>query len=218
MGITKGLLFGFVGLLLCGLLVVLNNDVPLRKNELKQILLSKLVRFEPIPIAAYSASSNRSDNAIYVLGGSPKSLQNRFKKAAELYKEGLANKILVDSDQMMMEYSPSIGRNLTFNEWQIGELVGLGIEKKDIEPVLMENGFFGTFSEAKSIAKLVSNRGYRSLILVSSDYHTRRVWYCFSKLIVNNNVNLYVYPSNDVPSMSTLMQELVKSAFYRIFL
>ena len=208
MRITRRALFLGGGLLLCLVSVWLHND------GIKEIVLKKLVKVSPFG----NSLANGSGSVIYVLGGASESLKNRFITAADLYKNGLAHKVLIGRDPMMMEYNPRLGRNMTFNEWAIWKLVGLGVEKEDIEPVSIEKRFWGTFSEATSISKIVASRGYSSLILVSSDYHTMRVWLTFAKLLENRNVALYIYTSEDDHHMSTLIAELLKCAIYRVFL
>ena len=212
----RSVLLGVGFAILVGVLIV-SHQVSRGNSSLNQVLTKPLVKQELIP-TVFSGSSSAYDNVIYVLGGSSDSLRRRFAKAAELYKQGLAKKILIDSDDMLMEYSPSIARNLSHNEWATGKLVSLGVEKEDIEAVVIEGELWGTFSEAKTISNVVSRRGYGSLILVSSNYHTARVWFSFSKLMLRHTVNLYIYPAKDDPTTYMLLQELIKFACYRVFL
>jgi hypothetical protein len=186
-------------------------------QELKRSLINRLSKYEPLPSASYESHSNLGD-VIYVLGGSPHSLMNRFRTASDLYKNRVANKILIDDDQAMMEYRPSIGRNLTFNEWAVERLVLMGVRKEDIEPVPLESGFFGTFQEAKGISRFVLKRGYNALVLVTSSYHTERTWESFSKFIGDQKVNLYIYMANEDPKMYTLLKEYLKLELYKILL
>ena len=115
-------------------------------------------------------------------------------------------------------YSPALGRNLTNDEWSADELESFGVPKPDVEAVKIENGFFGTLSEAESIPKLVSDRGYTVLILVSSPYHTMRVWESFSKYSRDKDLRLFIYTSNDHPGLYALVKEYFKLEFYRLFL
>jgi uncharacterized SAM-binding protein YcdF (DUF218 family) len=204
-------------LVFCGLRIFLIPQAFPGQQELKVLLMNNLSKFEPLPVASYQFHSN-SGSVIYVLGGDQNSLENRFKTASDLYKNGLANKILILNNEMVTEYSPLLARNLTSNEWAIRILIGLGVRNEDIEPVLIEKGSFGTFSEARSVSHIASNRGYKSLVLVSSEYHTMRAWECFSKSLKNRDVNLYIYGSNDFFDMQILLQEYLKLNVYRIFL
>jgi uncharacterized SAM-binding protein YcdF (DUF218 family) len=216
MGMKKVLLG--VGIAILGGVVTVSYQVSGGKAGLKQALAKLLIKQELVPTVFSGQSSNIEDNAIYVLGGAGDSLRRRFARAAELYKQGLAKKILIKSEDMLMGYSPTLGRNLSHNEWAGGKLAGLGVKEDDIEFVVVEDMLLGTFSEAKTLSTIVSRRGYGSLILVSSDYHTARVWYIFSKRMHSEKVNLYIYPAWEDHSGYGLLHELVKFACYRIFL
>lgn len=200
-----------------GLWVFLSQETIPGHMDLKGFLAGKLTKYEPLPFALYESHSNSGD-VIYILGGSRRSLKDKFKTASDLYKERVANKVLIESSQMMMEYSPARERNLTFNEWAIERLVALGVKKEDIEPVLLETGSFGTFQEAKGISDFVLKSGYNALVLVTSSYHTLRTWETFSKFIKNQNVNLYIYGANGEPTMYMLLQEYLKLNVYRVLL
>jgi len=207
-----------VGIAILGSVLTVLYQVSGEKSGLKQALAKLLIKQELVPAVFSGSSSYVDDKVIYILGGAGDSLRRRFAKAAELYKQGLARKILIKSDDMLMGYSPSIGRNLSHNEWAKGKLAGFGVKEEDIEVVVVEGVLLGTFLEAKTLSNVVSRRGYGSLILVSSDYHTARVWYIFSKLMRRQNVNLYIYPAKDDHTTYGLLQELIKFACYRIFL
>ena len=66
-------------------------------------------------------------------------------------------------------------------------IVDSGIKKEDVELVSLEKGFFGTFTEAKSISALVLKRGCKYLTLVSSMSHTMRGWVTFSRFYMKHS-------------------------------
>jgi hypothetical protein len=212
---NRGVFWGAGGFLVfLGFLLFLNLDAVPEREELRYFLMNQLVKFVPVP-EGFHDSLFDSNNVIYVLGGSPDSLENRFKTASDLYKRGIGKKILIDSGHMMMDYNPLMKRNLTYNEWAVGKLTGLGVHEGDIEPVSVEKGFFGTYSEAKSISDTVLKRNYKALILVSSKYHTMRAWESFSKFMMNRNLGLYVYGASDDPGLRALLPEYLKLKIYR---
>lgn len=183
---------------------------------LKSFLVERLVKAEPLP-DAFDNSHSQSKNVIYVLGGNQNSLKHRFKTAVSLYHQGAAKKILILSRQGITEYDHLLKRNLTNNEWAIKELIELGVDKEGIEAVQIEEGFFGTLSEAKGIPipQIVKERGYNNLILVSSSYHTMRVWISFSKFAENKKVNIYVYGAEDHTNLISLLFEYFKLIIYK---
>jgi uncharacterized SAM-binding protein YcdF (DUF218 family) len=207
----------FIGLsgvvILFGLGLYLTDASLLNLDELRSFLKKRLVKEVPANELVTRASHD-SNGIIYVLGGSQQSLESRFKKASALYRKGAAGKVLIMSRRGTTEYSPRLGRNWTNDEWAIDRLVGLGVKNTDIEIVSIAENFGGTYHEAKAISDLTLKRGYRYLLLVSSRYHTRRVWDSFSKMLQGRNVSLYVYPSDDPSGFKELVIEYIKLLTY----
>lgn len=181
------------------------------KPAIKHWLEGKLVVVNSLP-------SSATVDASYVLGGSPRSLEYKFKTVADCYCKGICKTILILSRPGITEYSPSLGRNLTNNEWSILKLKIAGVSEKDIELVDMEPGFFGTLTEAKHIARLAERRGYESLMLVTAPYHTKRVKVSFAGMLRNKGITVLVRGSAEQHSLSMLLVEFVKLTIYRYFL
>ena len=197
-------------------LVSIGSVVAVR-DELKNALRGELIRVRAVP-AGQIDSLIQGKNVIYVLGGAENSLERRFEVAADLYRQGLSHEVLVMSRPGITSYDPIVGRNPTNDEWSISKLVELGVEKTDIRFINVEQQVFGTLTESRRITDLVVAGGYRSLILVSSSYHTRRVLLCFEKWLRGRNVELYVYMSSEQDRLRILLVEYVKLSFYRAVL
>jgi len=180
---------------------------------LKAHLNEKLVLSNYLPnyVTDYQAVSK---NVIYILGGDQNSLEYRFKMAADLYQHHAANKIMTLSVGGITEYDPSLGRNLTNDEWEIRKLAELGVSTKNIEILTIKHGFFGTLKEARYVSQVVLNKGYRTLILVTSPYHTKRAYESFSKYLVNKGIDIYVYASDDDGNLIGLLIEYFKLILY----
>ncbi len=163
----------------------------------------------------FNQTHRRSKIIIYVLGGSQKSLEYRFKIAASLYKNCQAHKILIFSRPGITEYDPLLGRNLTNNEWAIRRLEELGVQKEYIEPLSIKYVFFGTLAEARRVSREVINRNYDVLILVTSSYHTKRVFESFSNYLNNKGISVFTYSSDDSPELWGLFLEYFKLLLYR---
>jgi uncharacterized SAM-binding protein YcdF (DUF218 family) len=203
----------FAAAILFGLGLFLTGSNVFNSQEQWSSLMKKLSKSEPVP-ANLIGSSRNSNGVIYVLSGSQETLKGRCRKAASLYHEGVAGKVLIVSRKGNTEFSPSLGRNLTNDEWAAGNLISFGIKKADIEMVSIPKGFWGTYREAKAISDITLKRGYRYLILVSSPYHTRRAWNSFSKFLIGRNVSLYVYGSDDRADLNELVIEYIKLLTY----
>lgn len=197
--------------LLSCLIVLVVAFLLMFEESVRTHLLAHLCEVHPAPPAA-------SADGIYVLGGGQLSLEKRFPIAAALYKDQIATRVLILSRPGITEYSTDLGRNLTNDEWAYGKLSELGISRSDIETVPAEKGFFGTLSEAAALSSLVKSRGYKTLILVTSDYHTKRVWKSFSTPLQNTDVSLYIYAAADPSTLLTLIREFAKLLVYSVFL
>ena len=204
-------------LTILGTSLLLNLEGFPSHKGLKALLMNRLVKAAPLPDNFYD-SYPQSKNAIYVLGGNQNSLKHRFKTAVSLYHQGAVKKIFILSRHGITEYDPLLKRNLTNNEWAINKLIELGVKKEDIEAVQIEEGFFGTLSEAKGIPQIIKERGYSNLILVSSSYHTMRVWVSFSKFAEDKKLNVFVYGVEGHTNLIGLLFEYFKLIIYKEFL
>lgn len=205
-------------------MVIFRNDfIHINRNYLYiqyDILLDsisgELTLEKPLP-EGISENKFKIRPFIYVLGGGQDSMVKRFRKAASLYHKGFSKKILILSRPGITEFSPELGRNLTNNEWAIIELEKLNVRREDIEPVPVQNKRFGTLSEAKDLSGIVRKKGCNRLILVTSDYHTRRALHSFLKYQVDNSVELYIYGSKDQKDLRSLFFEYIKLFIYDHF-
>ena len=183
------------------------------RKDASEFLLYRLTYVRHLPESA----STRND-VVYVLGGTPDSLKAKFQIASKLVRDGRAARVLVLSQQALMAFSPALGRNLTADEWVVENLVAFGITADEIEFVAVEEGFFGTWSEAKGLSRLVKDRGYRRLILVTSPVHSRRVWESFSRTIEQPDTSLFLYLSDESAYSRHLLPQYVKLLLYRALL
>jgi hypothetical protein len=129
----------------------------------------------------------------------------------------MQKKILILSRTGKTEYSVSLGRNLTNDEWSILKLKEFGVPKERIETIRINEGFFGTFSEAKGISSLIKNRGYKSLLLISSPDHTHRVKISFNKHL-KGRAAFYVQGSEEKQFLRDLIVEFFKLKVYQYLL
>ena len=181
------------------------------KEIFKDRIQKELISVDKIPFQT-------KVDAIYIFGGSQESLEYKFRKAANLYQAGICKRILLQYMPGITEYNYELDRNLTNNEWAIKKLQQFGIPRENIEPISMENGFFGTFTEAKCIYLLMNKRGYNSLILISGPYHTKRTKICFENFLNGHNVVFYVQGSEERVTLNVLIIELIKLKIYKYFL
>ena len=162
-----------------------------------EYLLQRLTFVRHLPESPSSPS-----DAVYVLGGTSDSVRARLGRAAGLIGSRKATRVLLGArkDECGLESLRALR---------------LGIEA---ECVAFEEAFFGTWSEAKALSRIVRERGYRRLILVTSPSHGRRVWESFSSTIEQPDGRLYLYLSDEPVDRHNLLREYVKLLVYRAVL
>jgi len=183
-------------------------------REIDRLLMQHLKKEEPLP-TGFSATSDRADTVIYVMSGAEKSLERRFRIAAELYHRGLAHRILTLSKPGITAFDHQLGRNLTNDEWSFMRLSEYGIPVQDIEFINLKKGIFGTWTEAQGMCGIATQRDYKHVILVTSPYHTLRTWLSFSKIAKSQNLVIALYASDDRAALYSLLVEYVKLILYR---
>ena len=180
-------------------------------QNMKHWLRKELVSVDPLPPSS-------TIDVVYVLGGCQASLEEKFKTVSKYYHNRICKKILILSRPGITEYSGSLGRNLTNNEWAVLKLKKLGVSEKNIEAVDLGQGFFGTLTEAKSVSLLIKKRGYKSLMLVTAPYHTKRVKASFTSMLKDTGITLYIRGTTEEASLPALILEFIKLKIYKYFL
>lgn len=110
-------------------------------------------------------------DVIVVLSGSSAYLE-RTRRAAELFHEGRAPLVVLTNDETRGGWSSSQQRNPYFVERATEELIkgGVPAEKIRIVPGLAS----GTHDEALILKQYAVQQGLRSVLVVTSAYHSRR--------------------------------------------
>ena len=163
-----------------------------KRSRLFKILIIVLILFSvSIFTAPYLATNliiekplERAD-AIFVLGGSSVYVE-RTQKAAELFKNGVSEKILLTDDGERGGWSKLEKRNPPFAELARNELVKLGVPAENIE--ILQPQVTGTIYEARNLAEAVKTKNLNSVLIVTSAYHSRRAFWICDKILKENNL------------------------------
>jgi uncharacterized SAM-binding protein YcdF (DUF218 family) len=123
-------------------------------------------------------------DAILVLGGS-RTYRERTQKAAELFKRGVAPKIYLTDDGESAGWSRTEKRNPPFVELARDALVANGVAPENIE--ILGPPATGTIYEARILAEKVKAANLRSVLIVTSAYHTRRALSTCQRILAENN-------------------------------
>ena len=124
-------------------------------------------------------------DTIFVLSGSSVYVE-RAQKAAELYKKGISDKILLTDDGGRSGWSTVEKRNPPFVELAKNELTRQGVPAENIE--VLDGKIGGTIDEAKILQKAAGDRNLNSVLLVTSAYHSRRALRTFEKVFAENGL------------------------------
>ena len=124
-------------------------------------------------------------DAIFVFGGSSVYVE-RTRKAAELFKNGVSNKIFLTDDGERGGWSRAEQRNPPFVELARNELIKQGVPAENIE--VLQPVVSATFDEAKVLAETIKTKNLNSVLLVTSGYHTRRAFWICEKVLRENNL------------------------------
>jgi len=111
---------------------------------------------------------------------------DRATKAAQLYREGMA-KIVVASGRRLR---PNAG----ICELMEHDLIERGVPKENILRVVHESD--NTREEAQALVRIAAERKWHKIIVVTSNYHTRRARYIFRK-VFPQKVEVFVSSARD---------------------
>lgn len=97
---------------------------------------------------------------------------DRATHAAQLFRQGVAPVVVASGRRLR----PDAG----ISELMVHDLVERGVPKDKIER--LSHDADNTMEEAEVIGKLAKERRWKSVVIVTSNYHTRRTRYIFEKL------------------------------------
>jgi uncharacterized SAM-binding protein YcdF (DUF218 family) len=128
-----------------------------------------------------------SADALVVLSGSATYLE-RTGWAARLYSEGRAPLIILTNDNVQGGWSVAEQRNPMFVELAAEELKRKGVPAEKIEAIMGEAS--GTYEEALRLREYAVNRNLRSLLVVTSAYHSRRALWTLRRVFEGSGITI----------------------------
>ena len=149
---------------------------------------------------------------IVLLAGS---YQDRIPVAATLFTRYRADKIVVTDDDVMRGWSRKYQRNLSSREKAYEGLTNSGVPGKSIE--LLPFSSSGTAYDARAVRDYLVNTSYKSILLVTSDYHTRRALWVFRQIFRNDPVEIGVIPVPSPFVSWSAIKEPLKYIYYLLY-
>jgi uncharacterized SAM-binding protein YcdF (DUF218 family) len=146
------------------------------------------------PLAAWGAAralivevEASQPEAIVVLSGSS-AYAERARAAASLFAAGRAPKIILTNDGEQGGWSSAEQRNPFFSELAATELARAGVPAEKIEFVAQVVS--STYDEARAVRDYAAARNIRSLLVVTSAYHSRRAEWTWRLVFSGSGVEL----------------------------
>ena len=123
-----------------------------------------------------------SADAIVVLGGDWK---GRIDRAVELYRRGVAPRLVVSGGR-------PVGPELTEARYLAELAVRRGVPRGAL---LLEERSYSTWTNALQVRELARELGLRRLVVVTSDWHSRRARWTFQRVLGPDGVRVLSAPS-----------------------
>jgi uncharacterized SAM-binding protein YcdF (DUF218 family) len=124
--------------------------------------------------------------AIVVLGGD-NVMGDRVRRAVELYHAGWAPRVVLSGISFRSYFSET-----TFME---KEAVNLGVSREDL--ILFPHAGDSTIDEALALRRALAGRNFRKIIVVTSNYHTRRARRVFHAVYRRHGTQVVVSAAPD---------------------
>jgi uncharacterized SAM-binding protein YcdF (DUF218 family) len=136
-------------------------------------------------------------DALVVLSGSAAYVE-RTRRAAELYREGRAPRVLLTDDGQRGPWSQARQTNPLFVERAREELLRAGVPEERVE--VLPGRVTSTYDEATAARAYAERAGARALLFVTSAHHTRRALWTTRQAFRGSGVRVGVEPAGaDAP-------------------
>jgi len=122
---------------------------------------------------------NARGDSCYVMAGGG-ALWERLDAASDLVQMGRVGSIILMRDDNICQFSFKANASWTRTQWAADYLAWRGIAADRIQWIPQTKGFFGTLTEARTIAKRLP-KSVKALVVVSSAPHMRRSVLAFTR-------------------------------------
>jgi len=131
-------------------------------------------------------------DAVLVMAGAPV-YSGRVAYAGRLVLDGRASKILLTNDGVRGSWSKTLQRNPLYYERATLRLREAGVPPGAIE--LLPGNISGTYDEAMLIGEYARTHALTSLVVVTSDFHTRRALWAVRRALRDAAVDIGIEPA-----------------------
>jgi len=165
-------------------------------------------------------------DVILVMAGAPVYFW-RTAEAGRRFLDGRADRILLTNDGVRGSWSRTLQRNPLYYERAMLRLTQAGVPASSIE--LLPGRISSTFDEAALMRAYACTRGIKSVIIVTSEYHTRRALWTLRRVLRDTGAEIGVEPATPIfgnisprnwwwsaRGWQMVFGEYVKLAYYRV--
>jgi uncharacterized SAM-binding protein YcdF (DUF218 family) len=165
-------------------------------------------------------------DSIVILAGSS-TYEERARHAAQMLNSGRASRIILTNDHGRGGWSEQKQTNPLFVESASEELQSLGVPRERVD--IISTSTQGTYYEALLLRDFAQSHKVKSLLIVTSAYHSRRALWTFKRVFEGTGVEIGMdaaEPGEQTPSPGTwwfhlvgwqmVPMEYVKLVYYRI--
>lgn len=166
-----------------------------RVRRVARVAVALAVAWPAVAWVAARALVVRDESAradvILVLSGASEYVE-RTRYAAELFAHGVAPKIVLTNDNLRGGWNSEQQRNPYFVERAAEELRRAGVPGAQIEA--LPEPVASTYDEAVRLRAYASERGVKSVVVVTSAYHSRRAAWTMRRVLGGSGVRVQSAP------------------------
>jgi uncharacterized SAM-binding protein YcdF (DUF218 family) len=131
-------------------------------------------------------------DAVLVLAGAPV-YGERLEHAASLFRDGRAPLVLLTDDGSLQSWSRTLQRNPLSVERGVMRLVRAGVPTADID--VLPGRVTSTVDEAARARRYAEAHGLKTVLVVTSMYHTRRALWTVRRAFSGSGVRIGIEPA-----------------------
>ncbi len=168
------------------------SNTRLRRRKRGRVLRALLIALLTWELVAWGAarflmarSELVSADVLVLLSGAA-DYAERAREAAELWREQRAPRILVTNDGTRGPWSETQQRNLFFFERSVAELQREGVPAESV--YVLPTEVTSTFQEASEVKAYAEANRVRSVLVVTSAYHSRRALWTYRRVFTDSQI------------------------------
>jgi uncharacterized SAM-binding protein YcdF (DUF218 family) len=176
-----------------------------RPNALKWIFLVVVILY--VGISYYHAPILKRLGRFLIVAHTPQKSElmvclagsnvDRALGAADAYKQGLAPKVFVSRGTVPDGYETLQQRGVSYPESR--DLLAMALKSQGVPEsalVMSDIPVKSTREEAVLVSAFMKEKGYRSVILITSPIQSRRTWLTFKRVIDSEETRIFVVPTS----------------------